>query len=235
MKNCSICGNLYPLTSENFQKDRSRKDGFRRECKKCFSIRAKISKQKNKVKNQATVKIWRESNKETIAEKLKIYTQKNREKISRRSKEYQISHREQILRHREENKGANKITDRIWLLKNKDKVRVSRQMRRARVRDLPHTLTAKQWGRIQQDFNGQCAYCGETKKLTIEHFIPLSKQGELTINNVLPICLSCNCSRNNNDFTEWFLRQSFYNKKRETNIYKYLGYANNGNQQLSLM
>ena len=53
-----------------------------------------------------------------------------------------------------------------------------------------------------------CAYCGEEKILHKDHFVPLSKGGEFTHNNVVPSCACCNVSKSNNDFFEWYEQES---------------------------
>jgi len=108
------------------------------------------------------------------------------------------------------------------------------ERRRTREHNLDNNFTPEQWEQCKKDFNRTCAYCETTKKLTIEHFIPVSKLGELTSANVLPACSSCNSSKGNRDFKTWFPNQPFYSPEREQKILSYLGY-HNGIQQLSLM
>lgn len=59
------------------------------------------------------------------------------------------------------------------------------------------TLTLAEWIEILAEHNGVCFYCktyfGEF--LTIDHRIPLSKQGGHTRDNVIPACHSCNTSK----------------------------------------
>ena len=88
-------------------------------------------------------------------------------------------------------------------------------------------LTIEQWMKIKQDFNFKCAYCGEELLLTMEHFVALNKGGEYTKENIIPVCGSCNFSKCDREFEEWYHRQEFYSKKRESFIYKYLGYKHN--------
>ena len=66
-----------------------------------------------------------------------------------------------------------------------------------------------------------------------EHFIPLSKGGEYTHNNIIPACKSCNSSKQDTDFFEWYPTYEEYNEEREQFILEYLGYIED-TQQLTL-
>ena len=71
-------------------------------------------------------------------------------------------------------------------------------------------------------FNNSCAYCGAKCELEQEHFIPVTKGGEYTKNNIITACRSCNASKGNRDFDEWYKNKDFYNKDRENKIKQYL-------------
>ena len=84
-------------------------------------------------------------------------------------------------------------------------------------------------------FNGECAYCGRTDKtLTKEHFIPISKGGEFTRDNIIPSCGSCNSSKGNRDFFEWYPERESYSHLRRNKILEYLNYNENKKQQSAL-
>lgn len=123
--------------------------------------------------------------------------------------------------------------NRKWYINHPKYYSMSWQKRRARKLLLPDTLTLKQWKQVKECFNNKCAYCGTELPLTKEHFVPLNKGGEYTINNIIPVCLSCNSSKKDKDFFSWYPVQSFYSKTRERKILKYLGYKNN-KQQLKI-
>ena len=82
-------------------------------------------------------------------------------------------------------------------------------------------MTNEEWLECQnyfRDKNGnlRCAYCNKViEAATVEHFIPIAKGGTLTKENVLPVCLSCNTSKQDKDFFEWYPQQEFYSKERK--------------------
>jgi len=77
-------------------------------------------------------------------------------------------------------------------------------------------FTAQQWQAIQERFNGKCAYCGATLEESCQdHFVPLSRNGQHIVTNVLPSCRRCNSSKNSSLPWEW-LSPAKYAKLRAT-------------------
>ena len=66
------------------------------------------------------------------------------------------------------------------------------RLRRARLRGLTEHFTQQQWLALKKNFNYRCAHCRRRTKLTVDHIIPLSKNGVDTIDNIQPLCKSCN-------------------------------------------
>lgn len=91
-----------------------------------------------------------------------------------------------------------------------------------------------QWEEIKKHFDYKCAYCGKDLPLAQEHFLALSKEGEYTLNNIIPSCKSCNSSKATKDFFKWYPNYKNYSKKRERAILKFLGYTDE-NQQLKII
>lgn len=68
--------------------------------------------------------------------------------------------------------------------KNKD--------RRAHLkRNLLYSLTEEQWQDTLSRFDNKCAYCGSPWEHK-DHFIPMSKRGGYTRDNIVPACATCN-------------------------------------------
>jgi hypothetical protein len=67
------------------------------------------------------------------------------------------------------------------------------------------------WERCLNSFDHQCAYCGARPGLlpsfrfVREHFIPITNPAcpGATPDNIVPSCLSCNSSKNDNDARSW--------------------------------
>lgn len=254
-KVCFTCKKEFPATKEFFNSDRSKKDGLNSNCKECRGkkrnkTKAVHSKIKGGKKLCVKCKRWLPADlnhfnrdergknglyatcKECRGYGFKIY-QIN--KTIKAPKGYKYCSRCQTL---------HKIIDLVdkghsYLCKTcSRKINIRNvHIRNDNKRKTPKTmqLTIKQWIDCIKEFDKKCAYCGKEKKLTQEHFIPLSKGGEYSINNIIPVCGSCNSSKQDRDFFKWYPKQPFYSKSRETKILKYLEYDKQLNQQLSIL
>ena len=78
--------------------------------------------------------------------------------------------------------------------------------------------------RIKEQWDNQCAYCGSTENLTIDHVIPKSKGGTNFTQNVVCSCLSCNGSKANTEWKEWYLNQEFFQESNKRRIQEWIGH-----------
>lgn len=75
---------------------------------------------------------------------------------------------------------------------------VHSQLRRCRVAKAQGSFTVRQWNSLKSDCNNTCLCCGRQEpeiKLTADHIIPVSKGGKNTIDNIQPLCGSCNSKK----------------------------------------
>jgi len=235
-KVCSKCKN--ELLLENFARNKKGKDGLNTSCKTCEKERGRIYRENNKEKIREVSKRYLKNNPEKRKETCRKYSLNNQEKEKERGRIFRENNKEKEKergrKYREENKEARKKTRDKYYSNNKEKCKTYWQIRRSKKLKLPFALTAKQWAQIKIDFNDECAYCGEKLPLTQEHFLALSKGGEQTIDNIIPACRSCNCSKCDKIFLDWYPNHKRYSKKREKAILNYLGY-HNMQQQLSIL
>ena len=246
-----MCKKELPATTEYFNKDSSSRLGVQSQCKKCKTLYARVWREKNREYATRQQREYREKNIDRIKDRDKKYRNKNKEAIKRYQDEnkdiiraYQKTYRE---KHREEhvqyakdwcqrNKKRLRVVRKKYCEENEDKIKKYiknwKQVNRNRVilhsakrrnmkNNLPATLTAPTWEKIIKQFSFSCAYCGRSENIHQEHFIPLSRGGEYTKHNIIPACQSCNCSKQDKPFEEWYPEQPFYSKERERFIYEH--------------
>jgi 5-methylcytosine-specific restriction endonuclease McrA len=99
---------------------------------------------------------------------------------------------------------------RTWLQKNLDKlstyqkryadshktkIKIKNHHRRERVRNLEGTFTSQEWEVLCNRYDNRCLRCGERRELSVDHVIPIVKGGTGYINNIQPLCRSCNSKK----------------------------------------
>jgi len=188
-----------------FSENKKSKDGLQSNCKDCQ-------------------KQYYMENREKILKRVKKYDQENKETIFPYQRKYYKDNINKFRSYYETNKETMLETASEWRKENKDRVDFHIKQRKDKMNKLPYTLTDEEWQDTLKEFNYSCAYCGEKTELEKEHFIPVSKDGGYTVDNMLPACLKCNRSKYNNDFFEWYPDYEFYDEEREIHILNYLGY-----------
>lgn len=220
----AVAARKHKYYKEHFDEIAQKSKAYRESHKEYQSTYHKQYRIKHYNKLVAYHKEYRETNKDVLSEQKRLdriqNPQRYREYESRRDKEQR----------REKNK-RYRIS-----LKGKAVHNISNIKRRTLKRCLPSDFTKTDWEDCVKYFNGRCAYCGEEAELlSQDHFIPLAKMGEFTKNNVICCCVTCNSSKQDFDFFEWYPKQSFYSKKRERKILEYLNYDTKTKyQQLAL-
>ena len=81
----------------------------------------------------------------------------------------------------------------------------------------------KLWRRkITERWDYECAYCGSTKNLTIDHVVPRSKGGTDFTKNVVCCCHDCNQSKSHTPWEDWYFSQEFFSMKRHNKINEWM-------------
>lgn len=139
--------------------------------------------------------------------RVRAYYWANRDKATAKSRAYHAAHRDrengQSRAYRATHKKEGRIYMRGWRAANPELVHATERRRRARRLTLPCTATAEHEKAIKVAYKGRCAYCGRkpTKRnpLTIDHVIPIAKNGGHVPGNLVPACQSCNCRKNDRE------------------------------------
>lgn len=200
---CYKCKEKYELNDDNFYRSSLNKEGFRTTCKNCDNEVNKIYKSNNKELTKKQWKNWYAKNKEYISKYNREYRDKNIKRIKKYNKEYQKQYRKTA--------------------KGKTIRKKHYHIREAKIKNLKYDFTEQDWLDCQNYFNFKCAYCGrDNEKLTQDHFIPLNNGGTYTKNNIIPCCFSCNSSKQDKDFYEWYKTKEFYDVDRIIKVEEYI-------------
>lgn len=148
-------------------------DGLLNECKEC-------------IKEKRKKKYWDDPSKARETKK-KDY-QKHREK--------RIAY---VNRWTESNQEKVKINKRRYYDKNREVVfkrsAVHIQKRRAWKNNSNGSFTYNEWEALCNKYENKCLCCKKSKKLTMDHVVPLSRGGSNNIDNIQPLCLLCNMKK----------------------------------------
>ena len=158
--------------------------------------------------------------KDCISKRRKEYYKKNRNTILDRQNKYYQEHKQEYTRRSIE-----------WQRKNWDKIKDKNKWKTKRRRNAQGSYTIEQWNECIKFFGGVCAYSSEefgedvSEKITVEHIIPISKNGTNFIWNIIPVKFKYNSSRNNELLKKWYKKQPFYSEKRLDLIRQWKKYA----------
>lgn len=68
-------------------------------------------------------------------------------------------------------------------------------VRATRLRENGGTHTEEEWDKLKEDFNNTCPCCLTSNELVKDHIIPLALGGRNDIQNIQPLCRSCNAKK----------------------------------------
>jgi len=72
----------------------------------------------------------------------------------------------------------------------------NKEHRRRSILDKLESFTLEEWNTLLEKYNHICLSCRRIgMKLTADHVIPISKGGTNTIDNIQPLCRSCNSKK----------------------------------------
>lgn len=199
-KACTSCGIVKPL-SEYHKRDET-PDKLHYFCKTCVKVKSSPrdcpeSKQCARCKETKSREFF---NNHHRRDGLSVYCieclREMREPLKEQKRKYGKEYYEK-------NKSTMYEKMKEWRKRNYEKVKdIGRRyshMRRAWENGGDGKYTDEQWQALCAHYNHKCLRCGRSEPeivLTPDHIIPLSRQGDNTIDNIQPLCLICNISKN---------------------------------------
>lgn len=120
-------------------------------------------------------------------------------------------------------KEERRETLKKWIANNPEKLKEYQQAHR------DHEISEDEWFACLDYFNWECAYCGYDYD---EHIINEGQQlhkdhvfhdGNNFLDNCVPSCRSCNSSKHDSNFENWYNKDKpFYTKRRLNKIVKWM-------------
>lgn len=132
----------------------------------------------------------------------KKWRDEHKEHIKEYNSRYYREHRKEILE-----KKDNKEYTRVWRIKNADKVKRYSELhkedkacreskRRARKKGNGGSHTPEEWNDVLVHYGSRCLRCGATERIEKDHVVSIKNNGSDDIENLQPLCRSCNTSKN---------------------------------------
>jgi hypothetical protein len=127
---------------------------------------------------------YRESHLEQVRKKNEKFKEINREKVRLAGRIYYATHKDQYQQ---------------WQNAHPEYAQAGCRRRRAKMAQLPHTLTTTE---RKQKRAGGCMFCGTRENLQVAHDIPVTRNGGLTDDNTICLCRRCNSRMNTRTLAE---------------------------------
>jgi 5-methylcytosine-specific restriction endonuclease McrA len=204
MKQCSNCGITKPLSE--FYKDKNKKDGISPWCINCKCAYSRKYHTENREKANERSREYYTANQERLMERSREYYASNQKRAIESTKKYAATHREEKKEYLKKYYASNreKLIEygrehgKKYRVKHPEKARASWQRRRARQLGNGGEFTEKEWQAVKKAYGFGCVRCGRKEpdvSLERDHITPLTLGGQNVIENIQPLCRSCNASK----------------------------------------
>ena len=170
---CILC---HKITTQKWRKDNPEKykKQKRESARRCYETRGRAYSQK-----------YAEEHREQLKQKCKDHYKNNKEYYQAKGKEYYKNNAEK-----------SKAYTRAWKKSNPEKNCHNAMNYYAKVRGAEGKHTIEDWKWLCAKFDNRCLCCGNQTKMTKDHIVPPDLGGSDYIENIQPLCISCNSSKN---------------------------------------
>lgn len=201
-----------------FNTRKDTKNGYYNICKLCQSKQKKQYRAENGNEIRKRERLYYMAHRKEKQKYNTKYYAKNIKKFKKYRKKYYKENKIKLIKYQKEYRIKNKkilnIKDKIRYNKRKNKMkkykknrrklypetvraieRQSRRKRRALKRKVKEHYTAQDEAITLKIFGCKCFVCGARKHLSIDHYHALSNLNPLTVDNAVPLCVSCNSKK----------------------------------------
>jgi len=150
---------------------------------------------------KCNVDSWWKRNPDRGRELTLRYRSQNKEKLREQHRALRIAKAEEIREYNrayhQRNADAVHARQSSWKKAHPEAGYAANRKRRARKIGAQGSHTGKEFELICKKQNYKCAHCGEKKKLSADHIMPISKGGSNFAFNLMALCGSCNSAKHN--------------------------------------
>ena len=202
---CEMCAAHYDADTQRL------KHGRQTTCSRACSYLLRAQKHRKpdheKFDQKAYNATYYKQNRNRLLDAQKQYRLSNLDRTRAMARAHQRLNREKSNQRASDWYYANKqlMIDRakLWKRLNPDKVQVNTRDYASRRSGATGRFTARDYERLKNRLFGLCGYCFASPANTIDHIIPLSRNGSNFIGNIMPACGNCNYSKGPKTIVEW--------------------------------
>ena len=155
----------------------------------------------NKEKIKKYLKEWRSGRKDKINEQARARYHKNKDKILAQKRKKYNDNKEHMHEYQKQWRADHPDSVSKYLSKyqknNLDKHAQKQHRRRAKIaQNGDDKYSVQDWKNLCNTYGNKCLCCGKTNiKLTVDHVLPIKMGGRNIIENIQPLCKSCNSKK----------------------------------------
>lgn len=194
-------------------------DGYKSRCRNCFNAQSRAERNANLEHYRATERAYIEAHKEHYQALKRAHQQAKPEKYIEASRKYREAQRDKTnasarerrqkdleryrdigRKSREKHAEARNAYQRAYGKRNRTKLTLFTNRRRARKLAADGFHTENEWQYLKAFYDFKCLRCGRSEpeiQLTRDHVIPLTLGGTDSIGNIQPLCAHCNSKKSN--------------------------------------
>lgn len=191
LRRCFKCQREFPATLEYFP--RAQQGRLRTDCKTCNAESHAEQYQRSRAKRDQVNREWIKAHPEARRAHVKKYADNNKDKTKAAARAWFENDPARA-------RAINTAKTKRWYQRHLEHARSIRRTTVKKRKALKKgagsaTLTRHEWESIKARYKNCCAYCGKRGRMTQDHITPLSKGGHHSATNVVPACMTCNCSK----------------------------------------